>query len=59
MAYVIGGIFESIGDKVEYVPADWQAVYEAIRNGDITIRHEDAAKKWLAGNEAVWMPWTK
>ncbi|MCP4074101.1 MAG: ABC transporter substrate-binding protein [Hyphomicrobiales bacterium] len=40
MAYVIGGIFESIGDTVEYVPADSQAVYEAIRNGDITISHE-------------------
>ena len=40
MAYVIGGIFESLGDTVEYVPADSQAVYEAIRNGDITISHE-------------------
>ncbi len=40
MAYVIGGIFESIGDTVEYVPADSQAVYEAIRNDDITISHE-------------------
>ena len=40
MAYVIGGIFESMGDSVEYVPADSQAVYEAIRNGDITISHE-------------------
>ena len=40
MAYVIGGVFESIGDNVEYVPADSQAVYEAIRNGDITISHE-------------------
>jgi glycine betaine/proline transport system substrate-binding protein len=40
MAYVIGGIFESMGDNVEYVPADSQAVYEAIRNGDITISHE-------------------
>lgn len=40
MAYVIGGIFESMGDKVEYVPADSQAVYEAIRNGDVTISHE-------------------
>ena len=40
MAYVIGGMFESIGDKVEYVPADSQAVYEAIRNGDVTISHE-------------------
>ena len=40
MAYVIGGIFESLGDNVEYVPADSQAVYEAIRNGDVTISHE-------------------
>ena len=37
MAYVIGGIFESMGNTVEYVPADTQAVYEAIRNGDVTI----------------------
>jgi glycine betaine/proline transport system substrate-binding protein len=40
MAYVIGGIFESLGDNVEYVPADSQAVYESIRNGDVTISHE-------------------
>ena len=40
MAYVIGGIFESVGDNVEYVPADSQAVYESIRNGDVTISHE-------------------
>jgi glycine betaine/proline transport system substrate-binding protein len=40
MAYVIGGIFESMGSNVEYVPADSQAVYEAIRNGDVTISHE-------------------
>ena len=33
MAYVIGG-------NVEYVPADSQAVYESIRNGDVTISHE-------------------
>jgi len=26
MAYVIGGIFESMGNNVEYVPADSQAV---------------------------------
>ena len=32
MAYVIGGIFESLGDNVEYCSADSQAVYEAIRN---------------------------
>ena len=40
MAYVIGGIFESLGNNVEYKPADSQAVYEAIRLGDITISHE-------------------
>ena len=27
MAYVIGGIFESLGDNVEYKPADSQGVY--------------------------------
>ena len=29
-----------MGDNVEYKPADSQAVYEAIRLGDITISHE-------------------
>jgi len=40
MAYVIGGIFESMGNNVEYVSADTQGVYESIRNGDVTISHE-------------------
>lgn len=40
MGHVIGGIFESMGNNVEYVPADSQGVYEAIRNGDVTISHE-------------------
>ena len=40
MAYVIGAMFESMGNTVEYVPADTQAVYEAIRNGDVTLSHE-------------------
>ena len=40
MAYVIGGIFKSMGNNVKYVPADSQAVYEAIRIGDVTISHE-------------------
>lgn len=40
MAHVIGGMFESMGNNVEYVPADTQAVYESIRNGDVTISHE-------------------
>ena len=40
MAHVIGGMFEGMGNNVEYVPADSQAVYESIRNGDVTISHE-------------------
>jgi glycine betaine/proline transport system substrate-binding protein len=40
MAYVIGGIFEDMGNNVEYVSADTQGVYESIRNGDVTISHE-------------------
>ena len=40
MAYVIGGIFKSMGNNVEYVSADTQAVYESIRQGDVTISHE-------------------
>ena len=40
MAYVIGGIFESIGDRVAYTPSNSQAVYESIRLGDVTISHE-------------------
>ena len=30
MAYVIGGMFESMGNNVKYVNADSQAVYEPI-----------------------------
>jgi glycine betaine/proline transport system substrate-binding protein len=40
MAKVIGGIFESMGNNVKYVPADSQAVYESINIGDVTIAHE-------------------
>ena len=40
MAYVIGGIMESMGNNVKYVPADSQAVYESIRIGDVTLSHE-------------------
>ena len=40
MAHVIGQIFESIGDTVNYTPSDSQTVYESIRQGDITISHE-------------------
>ncbi|EYD78121.1 L-proline glycine betaine binding protein ABC transporter protein ProX [Rubellimicrobium mesophilum DSM 19309] len=40
MSNVIGQIFESLGDSVEYVPTDSQAVYEAIRLGDVTFEPE-------------------
>ncbi len=40
MAHVIGGMFESMGSTVEYVPVDNQASFEAARAGDITILHE-------------------
>ncbi len=40
MAYVIGGMFESMGNNVEYVPVDNQASFEAVRNGELTIVHE-------------------
>ena len=40
MAYVIGGIFEDMGNNVSYVNADSQAVYESIRIGDVSISHE-------------------
>ncbi len=40
MAHVIGGMFENMGNKVEYVPVDTQASFEAVRAGDITVLHE-------------------
>ncbi len=40
MAHVMGNIFESLGNNVEYVPADVQATYEAIRVGDIHVQPE-------------------
>ena len=40
MAHVIGGMFESMGNNVEYVPVDNQTSFEAVRNGDITLVHE-------------------
>ncbi len=40
MAYVIGNIFESMGNNVEYVPVEIQASFEAVRTGDLSITHE-------------------
>ena len=39
-SYVIGGIFEEMGHRVKYVPADSQSVYEQIRKGKVSISHE-------------------
>ena len=39
-AYVIGGIFKSIGKNVKFKNHDSQAVYERIRRGDVSISHE-------------------
>ncbi len=40
MAHVMGNIFESLGNNVEYVPSDTQAAYEAIRVGDLHVQPE-------------------
>ena len=40
MSNVVGQIFESMGRHVEYVTTDSQAVYEAVRNGDVTLEME-------------------
>ena len=40
MAYVIGGMFESMGNSVEYIPVDNQASFEAVRLGEVTLVHE-------------------
>ena len=36
MSHVVGQIFESMGNSVEYVSTDSQAVYESVRLGDVT-----------------------
>ena len=40
MSHVVGNIFEEMGNAVEYVSTDSQAVYEAVRNGDATLEME-------------------
>ncbi|MBZ8118078.1 ABC transporter substrate-binding protein [Roseovarius sp. LXJ103] len=40
MSNVVGQIFESMGNNVEYVTSDSQAVYESIRLGDVTLGME-------------------
>jgi glycine betaine/proline transport system substrate-binding protein len=40
MSHVVGQIFESMGNNVEYVTTDSQAVYESVRLGDVTLELE-------------------
>lgn len=40
MSNVVGKIFENIGNNVEYVSTDSQAVYESVRLGDVTLELE-------------------
>ena len=40
MSNVVGQIFESMGNNVEYVTTDSQAVYESVRMGDVTLELE-------------------
>ena len=40
MSHVVGQIFEDMGLNVEYVSTDSQAVYEAVRLGDVTLELE-------------------
>ena len=40
MTYVVGQIYESMGNNVEYVSTDSQAVYESVRLGDVTLELE-------------------
>jgi glycine betaine/proline transport system substrate-binding protein len=40
MSHVVGKVFESQGNSVEYVTTDSQAVYESIRLGDVALEVE-------------------
>ena len=40
MTHVVKQIFESMGNNVELVSTDSQAVYESIRLGDVTLELE-------------------
>ena len=40
MSHIVGNMFETLGNSVEYVSADSQAVYEAVRLGDLHLQVE-------------------
>ena len=40
MSHAVGQIFEQMGNNVEFVTTDSQAVYESVRLGDVTLELE-------------------
>ena len=40
MSHVVGQMFEAMGNNVEYVSTDSQAVYESVRLGDVSLELE-------------------
>ena len=40
MSHVVGQMFDGMGNNVEYVSTDSQAVYESVRLGDVTLELE-------------------
>ena len=40
MSHAVGQIFESMGNAVEFVTTDSQAVYESVRMGDVALELE-------------------
>jgi len=40
MSHAVGQIFESMGNNVEFVTTDSQAVYESVRLGDVALELE-------------------
>lgn len=40
MSHVVGDVFISMGNAVEYVTTDSQAVYESVRLGDVSLELE-------------------
>ena len=40
MSHVVGQLMEKLGNNVEYVSTDSQAVYESVRQGDVTLELE-------------------
>ncbi len=54
MTYAVGQIFETMGNNVEFVSTDSQAVYESIRLGDVSLELEVWEGAFgVAFNEAI------